>query len=197
MLFSFSSSPRSESGYEKPFPGIKDSWFSIGEDALVKDKPVHVWVKAYSGNSSCQSKKVSVILRHAGQAPPTSFQQEEPDEINNKKAVRLCSAVKYDAPNVSVSWLKRDLVLGWPAAEASPAVAQVRLRMHQRPWDPWENVRRILSPNFKQLEENSPMFLCCCCCCRERPTPASKIQHVSGQIQPLYLPFNVCLFCFL
>lgn len=51
-----------------------------------------------------------------------------------------------------MSWLNGDLILAWTdkaKMEAHPAVAEVRFRVHQRPWEPWEHVRQILSRTFR------------------------------------------------
>lgn len=76
----------------------------------------------------------------------------------------LCSAVKYDAPeNITMSWLKGDLILAWTdkvKLVAHPALAEVRFRVHERPSEPWEYVRQILSTSLNQSKVDSHIYLC-------------------------------------
>ncbi|XP_056894821.1 interleukin-12 receptor subunit beta-1-like isoform X2 [Takifugu flavidus] len=99
-------------GYLKESCEVGASCVTLNEDEVILNRPVDVWVEARVGNSSCQSNKKSVTLHHT---------------------------VKYDVPrNVSMSWLKGDLILGWTAAQDHPALAEVRFRVHERLAETWE-----------------------------------------------------------
>lgn len=45
-----------------------------------------------------------------------------------------------------MAWLKDDLILGWPAAEDHPALAEVHLQIHESSSEPLEIVRQFLIP---------------------------------------------------
>ncbi|XP_056894938.1 LOW QUALITY PROTEIN: uncharacterized protein LOC130529063 [Takifugu flavidus] len=99
-------------GYLKESCEVGASCVTLNEDEVILNRPVDVWVEARVGNSSCQSNKKSVTLHHT---------------------------VKYDVPrNVSMSWLKGDLTLGWTAVQDHPALAEVRFRVHERLAETWE-----------------------------------------------------------
>ncbi|XP_071380690.1 interleukin-6 receptor subunit beta isoform X2 [Centroberyx affinis] len=104
---------------EKEFEGIDKNWISqLREEALIKDRPVYIWVTAHTGISSCTSPRTSVVLSNT---------------------------VKYEAPQtISVSWLKNNLSLSWKAAEEQPALAEVRFRREDTT-ESWEN--RITETN--------------------------------------------------
>lgn len=149
--------PSSYNRTKKFFTGIKNSRHTLIEDELLIAKPAEIWVEAHVGSSSCQSNKTSVILEHTG--APLMFAPF----FTEKRCVKLskcelnmwlCSTVKYDAPeNITMSWLKGDLILAWTdkvKLEAHPALAEVRFRLHERPSEPWEYVRQILSTSLNQ-----------------------------------------------
>lgn len=139
------------------FPGIKDSRHTFNEDELLIYKPAEIWVDAHVGTSSCQSNKTSVILAHTG-APfmvaPFFTEKRWVKLYKCELNMWLCSTVKYDVPeNITMSWLKGDLILAWTdkvKLEARPALAEVRFRLHERPSEPWEYVRQILSTSLNQ-----------------------------------------------
>ncbi|XP_037627105.1 interleukin-12 receptor subunit beta-1 isoform X1 [Sebastes umbrosus] len=82
------------------------------EERLITSRPVNISVIAHVGNSSCSSTRRSVTLKHT---------------------------VKYEAPqNISMSWLKNNLNLSWPAAEKHPALAEIRFRRDEHPTESWE-----------------------------------------------------------
>ncbi|XP_071767838.2 interleukin-12 receptor subunit beta-1 [Centroberyx gerrardi] len=109
---------------EKEFEGIDKNWKSqLNEEALIKDRPVYIWVTAHTGNSSCTSPRTSVVLRNT---------------------------VKYEAPQtISVSWLKNNLSLSWKAAEKQPALAEVRFRREDTT-ESWENSYQVSVVNLQK-----------------------------------------------
>ncbi|XP_055364338.1 uncharacterized protein il12rb1 isoform X2 [Betta splendens] len=97
----------------KPFKAFEKTWCHINEELLIKFRPVDIWVRAYVGNSSCDSPRTTVVLGHT---------------------------VKYDAPqNISLSWSKNDLMLRWRAADIHPAFVEVLFRRREHPSEPWQN----------------------------------------------------------
>ncbi|XP_042368332.1 interleukin-12 receptor subunit beta-2 [Plectropomus leopardus] len=94
------------------FRNIKENWSEFNEEQLIKYRPVHIWVEAHVGNSSCTSTRRSVVLGHI---------------------------VKYESPqNIKVSWLKNNLSLSWTAAERKPALVEIRFRRDGNPTESWE-----------------------------------------------------------
>ncbi|XP_028259602.1 leukemia inhibitory factor receptor [Parambassis ranga] len=103
---------------------IKKNFHEVHEEVLIKNRSVDIWVEARVGNSICPSPKRSVVLAHI---------------------------VKYEAPqNVSVTWLKTNLSLSWPAAERNPALAEVWYRRDRRPSESWE--KKLININNKNYK---------------------------------------------
>ncbi|XP_070688329.1 interleukin-12 receptor subunit beta-1 [Pempheris klunzingeri] len=91
---------------------INETWCQITEEQLIKYRPIDIWVEAQERNSRCPSAIRTVVLG---------------------------DTVKYEAPqNISMSWLKNNLKLSWPAAENHPAQAEVWVRRDGHPTDSWE-----------------------------------------------------------
>ncbi|XP_031163124.1 interleukin-12 receptor subunit beta-1 isoform X2 [Sander lucioperca] len=106
---------------------IKQTWSQVNEEQLIQYRPVHIWVEARTGNSSCTSPYRSVVLR---------------------------DTVKYAAPrNIFMSWLKNNLSLRWSAEEEHPALAEIQFQRNDNPSESWE--KRITNTTSNNLEYNA------------------------------------------
>ncbi|XP_008277613.1 leukemia inhibitory factor receptor [Stegastes partitus] len=105
------------------FGNFKRNWTKILEEELIQTRPVDIWLEAHVGNSFCASPKRSVVLE---------------------------DTVKYETPqNISVSWMKNNLILRWRAVKTHPAQAEVWFRQYKHPTDPWE--KRITNTTNEAL----------------------------------------------
>ncbi|XP_022593671.1 interleukin-12 receptor subunit beta-1 isoform X2 [Seriola dumerili] len=104
---------------EMKFGNIKETYFEIAEELLIRHRSVNIWVEAHVGNFSCMSPRKSVVLG---------------------------DTVKFETPQIiSVSWVKNNslrnnISLIWKAAENHQASAEVRFRRDGHPTESWEKI---------------------------------------------------------
>lgn len=75
------------------FGDIKTNYCHLNEEQLIRSRPVHIWVKAHEGNSSCTSARRSVVLRDTGDGCVSHFTDKS--SVSEQSKMRTSSQLSF------------------------------------------------------------------------------------------------------